>query len=130
MASPQTPARAPAAPTLFRLPETDSTEERLRILAGFLESEPTVVLFKHSPACPTSRRALAEVESFVRDESGVPVILIDVRRERELASWAAERFGIRHESPQAIVFRRGIPTWHGSHQAVERDRLAQETHTL
>ena len=37
---------------------------------------------------------------------------------RELARAVAERCGIAHESPQAIVFRDGSPVWHGSHGEV------------
>ena len=36
----------------------------------------------------------------------------------------AERCGVRHESPQAIVFESGKPVWHASHDAITQGSMA------
>ena len=49
-----------------------------------------------------------------------------VQDARGLAQRIAERFGIRHESPQAIVLYRGEPVDHASHSGVT-PRFVTET---
>jgi bacillithiol system protein YtxJ len=70
----------------------------------------TVFLFLHDPYCPISSSAFEEVEQVDAD-----VFMIDVSRHSALGREVQLRTGIRHESPQAIVFRDGAPTWHASH---------------
>jgi len=40
-----------------------------------------------------------------------------------------ERFGIRHESPQAIVVSNGKPVWHASHLRVTAKALEDAIRT-
>ena len=69
-----------------------------------------VVLFKHSTTCPISSAAYKQM-SQVENE----VSLVVVQRARNVSSEIAERTGIRHESPQAIVLRNGQAVWSASH---------------
>jgi bacillithiol system protein YtxJ len=83
------------------------------------ETEP-VVLFKHSTTCPISAGAYQQMEQMTDKVS-----LVVVQRSRDLSQEIEERTGIRHESPQAIILRKGQPVWHASHwkitaEAVER----------
>lgn len=57
---------------------------------------------------------------------GIPVFLVDVLSQRPLSRRIAAILGIRHESPQIIVLRRGAPLWHASHYDVTADTLARE----
>ena len=93
-------------------------EELERVLA-----EPVAILYKHSPLCGLSAIAAREVRRFVEEGPGTPVYLLDVIRERSLAREVERRLGIRHESPQAIVLRRGRPVWDASHRGVTADGL-------
>jgi bacillithiol system protein YtxJ len=89
--------------------------------AGWLEAlapGEVVLLFKHSPACGTSHRARAQVEGFAAGRPELPVVEIDVLRQRGLSRDLAERLGIRHESPQAILLSGGVPVWHASHSSI------------
>ncbi|MFQ5747743.1 MAG: bacillithiol system redox-active protein YtxJ [Gemmatimonadota bacterium] len=86
----------------------------------------TAVLFKHSPICGTSARARRQVERFVARNPDTPVYVLDVLEARDLSRRVAERFGIRHESPQAIVLRRGAPIWTGSHFRITARALQRE----
>lgn len=75
-----------------------------------------VLLFKHSPTCGTSAQAHEEIESLV-EEGSLPadVYLISVRASRAVSNAVAERFNLRHESPQVLLVRGGALMWHASH---------------
>jgi bacillithiol system protein YtxJ len=81
------------------------------------EQEP-VVLFNHDPWCPISARAKSQV-----DEVRHPILLIDVSRQHEITREIAQRTGIRHESPQVIVLRAGVPVWSASHYRITADDI-------
>ncbi len=58
--------------------------------------------------------------------------LVSVQRARAVSNAIAERLGVRHASPQALLVRAGGVRWHTSHlaitvaalqAAVERDTL-------
>ena len=77
------------------------------------------ILYKHSPFCPTSRRAMEEVRYFSEHNPEVPVYMVNVVRDRALSRQLAENLGILHESPQAILLRVGNPQAHVSHHSVK-----------
>src|SRR5262249_34927748 len=69
-----------------------------------------VVRFKHDPDCGVSAAAQEELEE-LDDE----IVLLDVSRQHDLKREIAARTGVRHESPQVIVLRRGRVAWAASH---------------
>lgn len=79
---------------------------------------PRVLLFKHSPTCPISAAARAEYDAFRAELPDVPTLFVDVVADRPVARGIAERCGVTHQSPQAILFERGQPVWHASHGAI------------
>jgi bacillithiol system protein YtxJ len=58
------------------------------------------------------------------EHPAVPVYVVDVIAQRLLSREIAACFGIRHESPQAILFRGGRVAWHASHYDVTAAALA------
>ena len=84
---------------------------------------PRAVLFKHSTRCPVSAYVIDEVMEFAEDHPEWPVYVLNVIEQRPLSNEAAERLGVRHESPQAFVLRHGRVHWHGSHNEVTADAL-------
>jgi bacillithiol system protein YtxJ len=97
------------------------TETILRDLAAFdraLRDCPRVLLFKHSPTCPISADARAAYDAFCADLPDAPTLFVDVVADRPVARGIAERCGVRHESPQAILFELGKPVWHAAHDAI------------
>ena len=92
-------------------------------------SAPLAVLYKHSPICPTSDVAHEELLAF-RRRSPVPVYLVDVIKHRPLSRALAERIGIAHASPQAIVLQNGVAAWHRSHYDIQADALERAVGTL
>ncbi len=70
--------------------------------------------------------ALGEVRQFMDRHPAVPVYWVDVKAERPLSREIADRLGITHESPQAILLRQGAPVWHASHASVTAGAIAEE----
>jgi bacillithiol system protein YtxJ len=83
-----------------------------------LLAAPLAVLYKHSPICPASDAAYDEMRAFRRLRA-VPVYVVDVIQHRPLSRALAERIGVRHASPQAIILRDGVVAWHRSHYEIE-----------
>ena len=83
--------------------------------------EKPVLLFKHSTTCPISAGVYEEVSRIPAD-----VNLIVIQSARNLSSTIAEKTGIRHESPQAIILKDGEPIYHASHfDVTAKDILAE-----
>ena len=87
-----------------------------------LLAAPLAVLYKHSPICPASDMAYEEIRAFVRRRD-VPVYMVDVIQHRPLSRTLAERTGVRHASPQAIVLRDGVVAWHRSHYEIQAEAI-------
>ena len=87
-----------------------------------------VLLFKHSTTCPISAHAYREMSRLDAGAAG-PVALVVVQAARPVSNEIAARTGVRHESPQTIVLRRGKPVWTASHfdiTAAEVERAVRE----
>ena len=94
-------------------------DEWERILA-----EDRAVIYKHSPICALSLRALPQIRQFEKQWPDVPVYKVNVIRRRKLAGRIADDIGVRHESPQVIVLNAGEPVWHASHSDVTTEGMA------
>jgi bacillithiol system protein YtxJ len=81
------------------------------------------LLFKRSFRCGVSVRAFRQYEAFL-DEHPIPTGWIDVVADRDLARFAASATGVRHQSPQALLLRRGEVAWHASQFDITRESLA------
>ena len=87
--------------------------------------ERPIVLFKHSTTCGISAGVLREVSSVDGD-----IHMIVMQTHRPLAQAIADRTGIRHESPQAIVISGGRPVYHASHYDIEPTQLQAHLSTV
>ncbi len=84
-----------------------------------------LLLFKHSLTCGTSAYAHEEVEALVaQDAPPVDACVVHVQTGRALSDAIAERFGVRHESPQVLLIADGQVVWHASHHRITRRELA------
>ena len=89
-----------------------------------------VLIFKHSRTCGTSALAFDELEDFKQDNAPVDVVVVDVLAHRALSRAIAERFSIRHESPQALLMMGGDIRWHASHYRVTADAMRRAVAAL
>lgn len=96
--------------------ELNSTDELEKAFEKS-NSQP-VAFFKHSLTCPISAGVYNEVRRADAD-----IYLIVVQNARQLSSALAEKTGIRHESPQAIVLKNEKPIYHASHYDVSTNEI-------
>jgi bacillithiol system protein YtxJ len=86
--------------------------------------ERPVALLKHSIACPVSAQGQA---AFVRvDGPEAPgLYAVVVQYAREVSNHIAAHTGVRHETPQVLVFAGGEVTYHASHFRITTDALRE-----
>lgn len=81
------------------------------------------VLLKHSNTCPVSFRAFSELENF---KTNFSVYYLVVQESRELSNFISDFFGVKHESPQVLFFKKGVVVWHDSHFLINESNLSQK----
>jgi bacillithiol system protein YtxJ len=98
-------------PNLTHLSDVDGLE------AAIAESrDRPVLVFKHSRTCGISYEALDELHAHLESAApGASYKMITVQSHRRVSDEVTARFGIRHETPQAILLRDGQPVWNASH---------------
>lgn len=112
-------------PEIARLETTAQLDELIKTS----RSRP-VWIFKHSLVCPVSSRAWEEFRGFAADrqesggDSGAAWAVIEIQNARPVSAAVAERTGVRHESPQALLLRGGEVAWHESHWNITARSLA------
>jgi len=98
--------------------------DELRRLIAESESRP-VLLFKHSHTCGVSWEALEEIVAHLNErESDTPTrrlrstaqyAMVTVQTHRAISNAIAQKLGVRHETPQALLIRDGRVVWSASH---------------
>jgi bacillithiol system protein YtxJ len=92
-------------------------DELHRLLAES-ESRP-VLLFKHSHTCGVSWEALDELMAHLnerRPHGFLPeYAMVTVQTHRAVSNAIAQKLGVRHETPQALLVRNGRVVWSASH---------------
>lgn len=74
------------------------------------------IIFKHSTRCPISGMAKRNVEleaDMIPDD--VPAFFLDLIKHRDLSNQIAERYSVRHESPQLLLISEDHCAYHASH---------------
>ncbi len=99
------------------------TDERQLEAIDEASKQGPVLLFKHSTRCSISSAALHRLERAwtVDDDEAHTCWFLDLIRHRDLSDAIAHRYGVQHESPQAIVVRDGRSVWHASHFGITYD---------
>jgi len=118
-------------PTPFLTLSTNDELER----AIARSTEVPVVIFKHSPTCGISAQAFESISEWLAASTPAgEFFVVPVQASRALSTELSTRFGIRHESPQAMLIDHGAVVWHGSHYratatsiAAALDKLAAAT---
>ena len=87
------------------------------------EREP-VLVFKHSRICGLSDLAHREIDRLA-SAGDLPIYKIVVQEARALSDHIEATFGIRHESPQAILLSDRAPVFHASHRGITADAVRE-----
>lgn len=111
-------APAPVAEATQHRTPTSARDAAWTEAQALVASDRSVVLFKHSATCSISIAVKREYDAFTAEHPDVPTRVITVQNERPLSNALEELLRVRHESPQAIVVRRGEVLWHASHRRV------------
>jgi len=81
--------------------------------------ERPVVIFKHSTSCGISAGAKHRLESDWPDiEGDLEFYYLDLLAYRPISNEIANRYGVRHESPQIIVIKDGKAIYNTSHHRI------------
>jgi bacillithiol system protein YtxJ len=102
------------------IPHLHSTEQ----LDEFVNQPGKRLLFKHSTICPISTAAYEEFQAYL-SEHATPAAVILVREDRPVSNEVAERYGIKHESPQIFLFEDGSVKWHTSHWKITKQAITE-----
>ncbi len=85
-----------------------------------------VFLFKHSLICGTSMVAFEQYQQFAQAvDDAAELTLVEIQPHRPLSNAIAERSGVRHQSPQALLLVDGKVVWSKSHYSITVDSLRQ-----
>lgn len=97
--------------------------EQLDALAQ--ENSPFIV-FKHSTRCSVSSMAKRNLEfDFSLLPQGFPLYYLDLISYREISNAIADKWQVRHESPQLLLLKGDSCLYNASHQDIElREALA------
>ncbi|WP_370088466.1 bacillithiol system redox-active protein YtxJ [Ekhidna sp.] len=82
-----------------------------------------VLLFKHSTRCSISAMTLSRFERSFQEEAAFEPYFLDLIAHRDISNEIASKYGIKHESPQAILIKDGKVIFHESHTAINFDEL-------
>jgi bacillithiol system protein YtxJ len=98
------------------------SEEDYRQAIGKSREGP-VFLLKHSLTCGISTGARNEFQDFAAAEEGVSCWEMAVQEARDLSRLIASETGVRHESPQVLLFRDCRVMWSASHWEITGEKL-------
>lgn len=98
--------------------EIEDVESLDRFISGAGES--LVIVFKHSNTCGISTRVYRELAQVTR-----PVGLVVVQQARDVSDEIERRFGIQHETPQALIVRGDRVLWSASHYGVKAQAIEE-----
>jgi bacillithiol system protein YtxJ len=113
--------------------------DELHRLIAESESQP-VLLFKHSHACGVSMEALDEIVAHLNGRgprgsvppagaSPAQYAMVTVQTHRAVSNAVAQKLGVRHETPQALLIRDGRVVWSASHFRVTAEAVEDAIRT-
>lgn len=98
----------------------DSQEELQQLLENNV-----FLLLKHSLTCPISGAAFDEYSHFVEEHPAIETAYLAVQEAKPLSEYVRDLTGIKHESPQAILFKNSEAVWNTSHGRITVGNLEQ-----
>ncbi len=85
-----------------------------------------VAIFKHSTRCSISSVAKTRLSSSWDFNEELPIYYLDLIRLRDVSNLIAERFNVRHESPQLLVIKDGKCVYNASHLSISVSNIREE----
>jgi bacillithiol system protein YtxJ len=105
---------------------TLETIEELSVIDEASKTTPCLV-FKHSTRCIISSMALNRLESSWKNDDGKKITpyYLDLLNYRAISNEIARRYGIEHQSPQALIISNGKCIYHASHSDIRYAEIMQ-----
>jgi bacillithiol system protein YtxJ len=97
--------------------------DTLEQFEDLLKQEDKFLFLKHSLTCPISQAAYQEYQKYAESNQSVPAYYLAVQDSRPLSNEIAEKFEIKHESPQALLIKDGSAVWNASHWKITNRSL-------
>ncbi|MDN3593392.1 bacillithiol system redox-active protein YtxJ [Zunongwangia endophytica] len=90
-------------------------------IAEMESQQQLVAILKHSTRCGISRMVLKQFENSydIPEDAEVKLYFLDLLNHRDISNKIADRFSVRHESPQLILLKGKEVVHHSSHQDIE-----------
>lgn len=84
-----------------------------------------LLIYKHSTRCSICTAAIARIErKFTESDAGkLKPFYIDVLKSRDVSNLIAEKYGVEHQSPQALVIHKGKCVMVLNHMEINYDDL-------
>lgn len=84
-----------------------------------------IMLFKHSTRCSISDAALGRMERKWKNENSTVLkpYYLDLIAHRDISNAIAERYGVIHESPQALVISNGKCVFSQTHMGISLNEI-------
>ncbi|MCF8412902.1 MAG: bacillithiol system redox-active protein YtxJ [Melioribacteraceae bacterium] len=105
----------------------ESISEKFELENLLADNEKELILLKVSPYCPISHSVESNFDRWAENLENDPELdirKVNVISARNLSNYVAEKFQIRHESPQLIWFTKtGKIKWHESHYGISTEQL-------
>ena len=101
------------------VPRISLTEEKQLEKLQQDSYEKKILVFKHSSRCGISSMVLKRFENAMSSEvTNFDYYFLDIIKHRAISNALEDRFKIRHESPQLLVFKNGKVIADDSHYAI------------
>ena len=105
-------------------PLTDISEVEV---AEVESQQQLVAILKHSTRCGISRMVLRQFENSydLPEDAEVKLYFLDLLSHRDISNEIADRFKVRHESPQLIILQQKQVVHHSSHQDIDVNNIKE-----
>ena len=89
-----------------------------------------VLIFKHSTRCNISATALSRLQrKWDKDASEqLTPYYLDLLSYRDVSNEIADRYNIRHQSPQVLIIHKGKCVYDASHMEIDLNEIQSQLH--
>jgi bacillithiol system protein YtxJ len=89
--------------------------------------EQPVLIFKHSTRCSISSMAINRLERAWSSEGQIKPYYLDLIKFRNISGLVESKFGVPHQSPQAILIKNGKAIYDNSHMAISYNDIEKKS---
>ncbi|MBS2970050.1 bacillithiol system redox-active protein YtxJ [Metabacillus sp. KIGAM252] len=103
-------------------------KEQIKEISEFenlLQTHNRFLFVKHSLTCPISKEAFRQFSQYDSSQDELKTFYLHVQESRELSAYIADKLGVKHESPQALLIDNGSVIWNASHWNITADSLGK-----